>query len=136
MNNMNRDNTILIWKYLLPCIQDNEEFNSYVGDKVFPLLANPETEYPFVIYRRDSINVQYTKSPIKGWDNRVNISLGVYSNDYTTGIEILNIIRNMFENKQLITDEIKISEIQVTDVSEMKGDDCYIQTISFTMLAE
>lgn len=134
--NKSMDNTILIWKYLLPSLLENEELKSYIGDRLFPLLANPETQYPFVIYRRDSISVEYTKKPMINWDNRVTISLGVYSEDYTTGIEILNIIRNIFEGKCLHCEEINIDEIKITEVGEIKGDDCYIQTITFSFLAE
>lgn len=131
------DNTILIWKYLLPFLKNNEDLNAYIHGKIFPLISNDaQTLYPFIVYRRDNISVEYTKTPFQGWDNTVTISVGVYSEDYTTGVEILNIVRNIFENKTLTTEDIKIHNMRVTDISEQRGDDCYLQSISFTFLAE
>lgn len=131
------DNTILIWKYLLPVLKTHELLNNYVEGRIYPLEATDgNTKYPFVLYKRDSIFVEYTKTPFKGWSNKVTISLGVYSEDYTTGVEILNIIREIFENKTMQNNEIQIDRIQISDVSETRGTDCYIQSISFTFLAE
>lgn len=134
---MNMDNTILIWKYLLPTMVEDEQLkNIFDTNNIFPLAAQADTPYPFVIYHRDTISPQYTKVPYGGWDNTISISIDVYSNDYKQGVEILNIIRNLYENKQLKNDEIQISQIKVASISEQFTNDGYRQTIQFEFLAE
>jgi hypothetical protein len=129
------DNSIKIWKYLLPFLQENEDLQAKMNiDNILPLAAAPETKYPIVIYHRDSIETTYTKGI--GWSNRVYISLDIYTLDYTEGTEITNIIRNIFENKSLKTDEIRISDIYVSYINESWAEDAYRQTIQFNMTVE
>ena len=49
------DNTILIWKYLLPAMKSSEELNQYVGGRIFPLLANADTNYPYITYLNNTL---------------------------------------------------------------------------------
>lgn len=129
------DNSIMIWKYLLPFLQENEDLQAKMNiDNILPLAAAAETKYPIVIYHRDSIETTYTKG--RGWSNRVYISLDIYTLDYTEGTEITNIIRNIFENKSLTTDEIRISDIYVSYINESWAEDAYRQTIQFIMTVE
>ena len=129
------DNSIKIWKYLLPFLQENEDLQAKMNiDNILPLAAAAETKYPIVIYHRDSIETTYTKGI--GWSNKVYISLDIYTLDYTEGTEIANIIRNIFENKSLKTDEIRISDIYVSYINESWAEDAYRQTIQFTMTVE
>lgn len=131
------DNTILIWKYLLPSMLENDDLQDVVDtNNIFPLAAPADTPYPFIIYHRDNISPQYTKVVYGGWDNNVSISIDVYTNDYKQGAEILNIIRNIYENKKLDNDDIHIDQIRVVAISEQFTNDGYRQTIQFDFLAE
>lgn len=131
------DKTILTWKYLLPYMRENEELLKYVNaNNFYPLVAQAETSYPFIIYRRDNINVQYTKTPEYNWSNTIYISVDIWTDDYTTGIEILNIVRSIYENKALVEDDLRLDNIRVYSIQEKFTEDGYCQTIQFVMTGE
>ena len=87
------DNSLKIGKYLLEVLNDDEDLMTALGeDKIWPLAAREGTLFPYVIYTRDTANVQYTK--VVGHDNTLTITYRVYSNDYDEGLNIVNMIRN------------------------------------------
>jgi hypothetical protein len=56
------DNTLKIGKYIRQFLIEDERYNKIVGQsKTFPLIANAETSFPFVVYQRTSAKVNYTK---------------------------------------------------------------------------
>lgn len=129
------DNSLKAGYYLVEAIKNDENLVALLGEnKIWPLAAIDATAYPFVIYSRDQINVQYTKCC--NHDNQVIITFRVYSNDYLQGLNIANTIRDLLEHKKLISDEIQINEIKITSVSEMYGEDAFCQSISFQMFVE
>jgi len=131
------DKTILVWKYLLPEMKENEELLRYVNvNNFYPLVAKAETTYPFIIYRRDNINVTYTKTPYYNWSNTIYISVDIWTDDYTTGVEILNIVRSIYENKALNDEDLRLDNIRVSSIQEKFTQDGYCQTIQFVMTGE
>lgn len=129
------DNSLKAGYYLVEAIKNDENLVALLGEnKIWPLAAIDATAYPFVIYSRDQINVQYTKCC--NHDNQVIITFRVYSNDYLQGLNIANTIRDLLEHKKLISDEIQINEIKITSVSEIYGEDAFCQSISFQMFVE
>ena len=45
------DNTILAGKYIRKIMVENEELSALLpSSKIFPLIANPDTTYPFIVY--------------------------------------------------------------------------------------
>lgn len=130
------DNSLKAGYYIVEAIKDNQDLVDLVGEnKIWPLAAIDATAYPFIIYSRDQVSVQYTKCC--GHDNQVIVTFRVYSIDYLQGLEIVNVLRNLLEHKKLIiTDEIQINEMKVASVSEMYGEDAFCQAISFQMFVE
>ena len=130
------DNSLKTGYYIVEAIKDNDELIEMIGeDKIWPLAALESTTFPYIIYSRDQIAVQYTKCC--NHDNQVVITFRVYSNDYLQALEIANQLRNLLEHKQLvIKDEIYINEIKVASVSEMFSEDSFCQAISFQMAVE
>lgn len=59
------DNSILIGKLIFKQLSSNEDLATLVGaKKIFPLVANNDTTYPFIVYARTSLSVEYCKSGI------------------------------------------------------------------------
>ena len=136
MNNTTMDNSINIWKYIRPYLTQNADLQALMDTKnILPLVVNENTPYPFIVYRRDSINVIYTKT-IGAFDNRVSISLDVYSNDYEESCTVLNVVRNILEQLKISNEEIVINEIEVVNVYEQYTQDGFKQTIQLQALVE
>lgn len=136
MNNTTMDNSINIWKYIRPYLTQNADLQALMDTKnILPLVVNENTPYPFIVYRRDSINVIYTKT-IGAFDNRVSISLDVYSNDYEESCNVANVVRNILEQLKISNDEIVINEMEVVNVYEQYTQDGFKQTIQLQALVE
>lgn len=131
------DNSISIWRYIRPYLKNNPDLQAVMNtNNILPLTMNENTPYPWVIFQRDGISVNYTK-PIKGgFDNRVSFSINVYSNDYDESIDIANIIRNILEQLVIKTDEIIINEIEVVSIYEQFSQDGFRQSIQFQAWVE
>ena len=133
------DNTILIWKYLLPQLTENEEFSKYIDEKyIYPIAALEGTPVPYIIYRRDSLVPSYSKyNPgFSGWTNNISISLSVYSDNYNESAYIANLIRDIFENYTYEDEDIKIHPIELTNSLESVNNNVFEQTLIFSVTAE
>lgn len=133
------DNTLNIWKYLLPLLTENQEFKKYVDEKyIYPLAALEGTPFPYVIYRRDSLIPQYTKyNPgYFGWTNKIQISISVYSDNYNEAVYIANLIREILENYHEENEEIKIHPLEIVNSTEYYSEGAFSQTLTFSVTAE
>lgn len=128
------DNSIKTGQYLYNVLKDQPQIIATVGNKIFPIVAKEGTTYPFIIYTRDQISVQYTKIP--GHDNTIIITYRVYSDNYDEALEIVNIVRNLLERQTITFEDIKINDIRISSVGEFYNEDGFCQTISFQMMVE
>ena len=59
------DNSLLIGKYIYKLLSEDEVLTQIVTPKkIFPLVANAETTYPFIVYARTGLNVAYCKDGV------------------------------------------------------------------------
>lgn len=117
---------ISINKHIYSILANDEVLKGLVGEKIYPLVAEEETTFPFIIFRRNSIQTEYTK------DGRVNdtveISITAVANDYITTVNILERVRELIEcNRSLFI------SAKLTNVSEDYIDNAYIQEIIFSI---
>lgn len=136
MNDM-VDNSLKAGQYLLDVLNDNDELTEALGgdNKIWPLVAKEGTQFPFVIYTRDQVSVQYTKFP--GHDNTLIISYRVYSDSYDEALNIVNIIRNILERRNIkFENDIRINDIRVASVGEYFSEDGFCEMISFQTQVE
>ena len=126
----NNDNSILITKYIRKFIVENEEVSKLINtNNVFPLIANADTTFPFVVYGRTSLVPTYTKDLLT--ENSITIYIYVVSDKYIESLEIANAIRHSIESHIYKDDEITIDVIKLESITEETSDDAYIQKMSF-----
>ena len=95
-----------------------------LGDKVFPLVANPNTTFPFLVYRR----IGYTPRSNKDYVGEiVSIEMNIATETYQEGVDIANQVADILERKE--TDIIET--IQLVNVYELYLQDTFIQNLQF-----
>ena len=102
-----------------------EPLKSVVGNRIFPIVSELETEFPFVVYKRSGLNPITVK-----WGNiydEITIEITVLSNNYQQSIQIAQIIRNTLDNKNIDDYIITLNN------SYESYDDSYNQTLIFTI---
>lgn len=95
-------------------------------NKFFPLVAVPNTTFPFAVYRR----IGYTPLSNKDFeDEQVQIEINIAAETYKEGQTIANSISDIFMN----TETDIIDEIKLTNVSETFIEDTFIQNLQFNI---
>ena len=120
-------NSILIGKTIYKLLTESDELKKYVGNKIYPLIADDGVTFPFVIYYRTSISNTSNKDGY--FEDEVSFTILTVSNKYIESLEIANIIRAIFEKKKLGTD---IYSCRLDDVDEDYRDNAYIQQLYFS----
>lgn len=102
---------------------NSTSITDYVESKVFPLIANAGTTFPFIVYRRSSY------SPVSNKDNlteTVYLEIAVIANNYEQSVVIANNIADLLISYH----SNNIDEIKVTNISEEFISDSYVQKIN------
>lgn len=122
-------NSILLGKYIYNFLNESQELKDY-NVSVYPLIADEDVSYPFVVYSKTNIVPSYIKDGVV--QDTVNITIHCVSDNYVESLEIANIIRKIFELRRYQDEQIYISYIAISDISESFEEDAYIQTINIT----
>lgn len=124
--------SLKIGKLINSILRSSAELTSMTGEnKVFPIVAPNETEFPFVVYQRTNVTGnRLTKDGI-GEDN-VMFTIYVLSNSYFESVDIADEVRNTIEKRYMANDEIYMAETYMTGTTESYESATYIQQMQFT----
>lgn len=125
--------TLQIGKIIKTLLLSNEQLKSYIGDKVYPLIADTSTTYPFIIYRRSSIEKSSTKDDA---DESVNVEIYIVSERYDESISIAELVRSTLEHRKGNFEDLYIDDIIITDASESYEGDAFVQYLTITIITQ
>lgn len=121
--------SLQVGKAIYSLLSSNQQLVSMVDGNIFPLIAEINTTFPFIVYKREAITPQYTKDY---WtSDEVMINVMVASNDYVQSIEIADLVRQSLDQKQGEYSGIKIRDLRLIQADEDFIDDTYIQYLTF-----
>lgn len=128
------DNSLKIGKYIAKKILENEEIKTLGikdSSKVWPIVANTNTKYPYIVYQRTGLMPEYTKDGVLY--NSVSVEIKIVSDNYIKSLDIANIVRQIFE-KKISKDDFNVKNCEIDSVQEDYIDDAYVQTINFIFM--
>lgn len=106
-----------------------DNIKSVVNNKVYPLIAPLNTNFPYIVFQRTSTPYG-TKDNI--YQDNVNIEIIAVSDNYDKSVELAELIRNELEGKRNITvEDFRIASIKLVDTSESYSNDAYLQSLTF-----
>ena len=112
-----------IGKEIVELLTTGDSVTSYVGDKIFPLIANANTTFPFIVYRRS----YYTPASNKDYENeKCGMEIVVASTKYEESVNIADAVSNQLNHKQ--TEDIE--DIIITNTNEDFYEDTYLQRVN------
>ena len=94
-----------------------------VGTKVFPLIANAWTTFPFIVYRRSSYSPKSDKDTLT---ESVYIEIAIICNNYEQSVSIANDVADVL----LVYESDTIEEIKVTNISEEFISNSFVQKVN------
>lgn len=116
--------SLSIGKNIIKLLSADKNLKNIVNDRIFPVIADEGTVFPFIVYRRNGIDIMAnkdynTESPI--------IMIQIAATNYSQSVLIAEYVRKALEHKN---DET-IDDIIVQDGVEDWLDDTFIQNITF-----
>ena len=125
------DNSILVSKYIRRFLVENEEVQGLIDvNKIFPLIANADTTFPFIVFQRSNLMPIYTKDILT--ENQITMVIIVVSNDYIQSLDLANAVRHALEGNIYRDNDIVISAMKMEYITEETLEDAYIQRMVFT----
>lgn len=119
--------SLKVGKEIYSLLNGSSLLTNIVGSKIYPIIVEKETTYPFIVYKRSNIIPNYTKD--FHFKDEVIIDVICVSNDYSESVDIASIVRDILEDKRFTG----IESIKLESADEDFMDDAYIQTLSFNL---
>ena len=116
---------ISVNKYIYRLLTEDAGLSNIVGNKIYPLIAEETTTFPFVIFKRTNLTANYTKDGCSG--DEVEFSVSVAAQDYFTTVEVMEKVRSILELHR----DNYFRTIRLSSVTEDYIENTYVQEVSF-----
>lgn len=120
-------NTLNIGKYIHSVLDNSEDITC----KVYPLIADNNAKYPFIIYKRVSMSSNACKDGY--YEDNVIMEITVVSDKYASSVDIATKIRNLLETQSVNYDDLEINDTTLSLATEEYSNNAYVQRLQFTM---
>lgn len=121
--------TIQIGKVINALLNADRSLSEMIGNRVFPIVSKEGTQYPFVVYRRNSVTPTYCKDGLAS--ETASVDIVIASNTYTNSIEVADRVRAAIDKRACVFQDTTVTNIEMTTAEEDFVDDTYIQTLNF-----
>lgn len=119
--------SLKVGRLIYSLLNGDSDLTSLVGNKIYPIIVEKETTYPFIVYKRANIIPEYTKD--YHLKDSVIMDIVCVSNNYSESVDVVSKVRKVLEDKKYED----IESITVKSADEDFIDNAYVQTISFNL---
>ena len=119
--------SLKVGKEIYSYLKENKSLTDIVGNKIYPIIVEKDTNYPFIVYKRSNVIPDYTKD--YHFKDDVIVDIICVSNHYVESVEIATLVRESLEDKKYGD----IVSIRLEGADEDFIDDAYIQTLTFNL---
>ena len=120
-------NSLKVGKEIYSHLKENKSLTDIVGNKIYPIIVEKDTNYPFIVYKRSNVIPDYTKDFY--FKDYVIVDIICVSNHDVESVEIATLVRESLEDKRIGD----INSIRLEGADEDFIDDAYIQTLTFNL---
>ena len=126
--------SILINKAISKILNDSVQLKSKVGNNIYALVASENCTFPFVVFKRNNMTVEYNKDGVA--HNMVDVQVIIGADTYSDSVEVAQIVRSELELKKGIFNGVKIIDSKITSVEEDYVNNSFAQSIIFSIKTE
>ena len=119
-------NTLNIGKYIYNTLTQSEDITC----KVYPLVADNDAKYPFIIYKRVNLLSDVCKDGT--YEDDVTVEVVVVTDKYSVGVEIANKVRELLEIQHIRYDDMEINDTKLVLATE-EYNNGYVQRMQYQM---
>lgn len=117
-------NTLNIGKYIYTTLQQSQDITC----KVYPLVADNDAKYPFIIYKRVNLLSSDVKDGII--EDDVTIEIVVVSDKYSVGVDLATKVRELLEKEHVTFQEMEIDDCKIVLATE-EFNNAFVQRMQF-----
>lgn len=118
--------SLQVGKAIYHILSNDSDVVDRVQNKIYPLIADVDTTFPFIIYKRTGITPADSKDRFI-YSEEVYVEVVIASDKYNESIEIADLVRTALLKGSY--DGIK--DITFTDADEDYTQDTFIQNLTF-----
>ena len=97
-------------------LTSDSELTNIVGNRIYPVVAQQNTETPYVVHSIISVDITQTHDkPIASINHKFQFN--IFANNQADVHEITYLIKNLLSGKQIQTDFINAKVMQIQDLS-------------------
>lgn len=122
---MSRETALSANKYIYKILTEDETLSGLTKGQIYPVVAEENVTYPFVIFTKSDAFANYTKD-ILAYDS-ATIQVAVAAVNYFQTVEIAERVRALLEGRR----DSYFANVQFVSVSEDYVEDAYVQTLEF-----
>ncbi len=125
--------SLQVGKVIFDILSNDQNLIQRVSSKIFPLVAENNTTFPFIVYKRTGIEPQTSKDKLIHKEE-TNVEVNIMSDTYNDSIEVADLVKTALTGKKGIFSGIAVQDIIFTDASEDFQDDTFIQNLTFKII--
>lgn len=118
-----------ISNHIYAALMANTALNTKVSGRIFPLGSKNEVAYPFVVYERTNVAVEYDKASRRYAE--VDVSIYAVSDKYTDSLEIAELIADSLDKVEASYTGFAVEDAHIAGASENYIENAFVQTINF-----
>ena len=126
--------SILINKAISKILNDSVQLKNKVGNNIYALVASENCTFPFVVFKRNNMTVEYNKDGVA--HNMVDVQVIIGADTYSDSVEVAQIVRSELELKKGVYNGVKIIDSKITSVEEDYVNNSFAQSIIFSIKTE
>ena len=119
------ESSISVIKHIFRILSSDKTLNEMVGTKIFPIVADDDVKFPYIILERTSIT-PYTYKGGVGYD-KATFQIKIADSDYINTINIAEKVRELLE----LRTSNYFKRIEFSNCNEDFMNDTYRQTLEF-----
>ena len=119
------ESSISVIKHIFRILSSDKTLNEMVGTKIFPIVADDDVKFPYIILERTSITPYPYKGGV-GYD-KATFQIKIADSDYINTINIAEKVRELLELKT----SSYFKRIEFSSCNEDFMNDTYRQTLQF-----
>ena len=123
---------IQIGKAVYQLLSSDTGVTEKVENRIYPLIADQGTIYPFIIYKRTGIEPMTSKDRFI-CSEVTSVDVIIASDRYDEGIEVAELVKDALIGKNGIYSGIKITDIDMISADEDYIEDTFIQNLTFNI---
>jgi len=123
-------NSLEIGKYINNILANNQDIQD-LGARVYPLIADNDAKFPFIIYKRIGLVSQTCKDGT--YQDNVTVEIKIVSDKYSVGVQLANIVRSLLQRSYMRYGDFEINDVTINYAAEDFLENAFIQTMQLTL---